>query len=154
MTEGAMGIVLDQSTTLYIYELLDASIIDNKNTALQSIHIHASGPVGIDRDFILHDCEVEQASTLQITNKLFLTSSNDILEEIVQGNGAKNKLVVLGYAGWSPGQLKYEISKNSWLTTDYQHELVFDTPVGQQWLATDDLLGVDLNLLSSQPGHA
>ncbi len=160
--KGAIGIVLNQPTSLNIYQLLesgdaalrDESLLSSYSSNLSSIHIYAGGPVDTDRGFILHDSETEHESTIQIAAKLFLTSSNDILEQITQGEGPKNKLIVLGYAGWSPGQLEAEISANSWLTAEYQHELVFATPANQQWHAAGKLLGIDLNLLNSQPGHA
>ena len=136
---GAMGIVLNQPTSLNVYELLEsdeATLRDESlSSKLSSLHIYAGGPVDTGRGFILHDCETEHESTIQIATKLFLTSSNDLLEKIAHGEGPENKLIVLGYAGWLPGQLEAEISANSWLTTEYQHELVFATPANQQWLA-------------------
>ena len=102
----------------------------------------------------MHDCDIERESTIQITPTLFLTSSPGILYEIAEHKGPDNKIIALGYAGWSPGQLEAEISANSWLTTDYQHQLVFGTPTDKQWLEAGKQLGIDLNLLNSQAGHA
>ena len=152
--QGAMGIILNQPTSLNIYQLLNMPASEFKDESLASMRIHSGGPVDTDHGFILHDSEFEHDATIQVTDKLFLTSSTDILEDIAEGVGPKNKLIVLGYAGWAPGQLEAEISANSWLTIDFHHELVFSTPAEQQWLAAGKLLGIDLNLLSSQPGHA
>jgi putative transcriptional regulator len=153
--QGAMGIILNQPTSQNIYELIEADHTSHdKNDPLLSIRIHNGGPVDTDHGFILHDCNIERESTLQITPTLFLTSSPSILTEITDNKGPRNKIVALGYAGWSPGQLEAEISANSWLTTEYQHSLDFDTPADKQWLAAGKQLGIDLNLLTSQPGHA
>lgn len=151
---GAMGIILNQPTTINIFELLNIEKPSSDVESLSSIRIHSGGPVDTDHGFILHDGNNQHDSTLEISDNLFLTTSTDMLEDIASGNGPKNKLIVLGYAGWSPGQLEDEISSNAWLTIDYQHDLVFSTPADQQWLAAGNILGVDLNLLSSQPGHA
>ncbi len=153
--QGAIGIILNQPTSLNIYELIEAGDTKpDKDDPLFSIRIHSGGPVNTDHGFILHDCSIERESTIQITPTLFLTSSPAILEEIADHRGPTNKIIALGYAGWSPGQLETEISANSWLTTEYQHQLVFDTPADKQWLEAGKQLGIDLNLLNSQPGHA
>ncbi len=153
--QGAMGIVLNQPTSLDIYDLITADKPkQDKDDSLLSIRIHSGGPVNSDHGFILHDCNIERESTIQVAPTLFLTSSADILDEIAQGQGPSNKLIALGYAGWLPGQLEAEISDNSWLTTEYQHQLVFDTSAELQWLEAGKRLGIDLNLLNSQPGHA
>ena len=151
---GAMGIILNQPTTLNIFELLNMQAPENEDESLCSIRIHSGGPVDTDHGFILHDSHAEYDSTIQVTENLFLTSSTDILDDIANGVGPNNRLIVLGYAGWSPGQLETEISTNSWLTINYQQDLVFSTPAEKQWLAAGNLLGIDLNLMSSQPGHA
>ncbi|MFK7793935.1 MAG: YqgE/AlgH family protein [Gammaproteobacteria bacterium] len=153
--EGAMGIILNQPTSLNIYELIESSNTKkNEKDPLLSIRIHSGGPVDKDHGFILHDCDIERESTIQITPTLFLTSSSGMLDEITEHKGPDNKIIALGYAGWSPGQLEAEISANSWLTTEYQHQLVFNTPADKQWLEAGKQLGIDLNLLNSQPGHA
>ena len=91
---------------------------------------------------------------MPITPDLHLTSSHDILEAMANGQGPTSTLIALGYAGWAPGQLEAEISANSWLTIEYQAELVFATPAERQWITAGNMLGVDLNLLASNAGHA
>jgi putative transcriptional regulator len=152
--QGAMGIILNQPTSLSIHELLNIKSPAEEEESLPAIHIHSGGPVDTDHGFILHDSHAEYDSTIQVTDNLFLTSSTDILEDIANGIGPNNTLIVLGYAGWAAGQLENEISANSWITIDYQEKLVFSTPAEQQWLAAGNILGIDLNLMSSQAGHA
>jgi len=151
---GAMGIIINQPTSLNINELLNTEKSDTDKKALSSVSIFSGGPVDTDHGFILHDGGAEHESTIEVASNLYLTSSTEMLEDIAEGNGPSNQLIVLGYAGWSPGQLEAEISANAWLTTDYQHDLVFSTPTDQQWLAAGNLLGIDLNLISTQTGHA
>lgn len=151
---GAMGIVLNQPSSINIFELLNIPDSEPRDESLASLRIHSGGPVDTDHGFILHDGEYEHDATIKVADKLYLTSSSDILDDIARGVGPQNKLIVLGYAGWAPGQLEEEISSNSWLTVDYQHELVFSTPAEQKWLAAGKMLGIDLNLLTNQSGHA
>ena len=51
-------------------------------------------------------------------------------------------------------QLEQELADNTWLSGPASSKIVFDTPSEQRWQAAAALLGVDLNLLSSDAGHA
>ena len=66
----------------------------------------------------------------------------------------RNALVTLGYAGWGAGQLEQELASNTWLSGPASADIVFRTPAERRWLAAAELIGVDLHLLTSDPGHA
>ncbi|MDH3343023.1 MAG: YqgE/AlgH family protein, partial [Gammaproteobacteria bacterium] len=73
---------------------------------------------------------------------------------IVHDKGPEQSIIALGYAGWSPGQLEQEIAANTWLSCPAEEQIIFDIPAEKRWQAAADLLGVDLQLLSSDAGHA
>ena len=77
-----------------------------------------------------------------------------ILSAIAQGQGPKHSLVALGYAGWAGGQLEEEMSANAWLSGPADDAILFSEPSEHRWLAAASLLGVDMNLLSGDAGHA
>src|SRR5690606_3483052 len=83
-----------------------------------------------------------------------LTTSRDILEAMVRGQGPRRALVALGYAGWGAGQLEQELGQNSWLTVPVDADLLFGTPLEQRWQAAARTLGVDLAHLADYAGHA
>ena len=62
--------------------------------------------------------------------------------------------LALGYAGWGPGQLEYEIGQNGWLTADATEEIVFGTNNDQKWTAALRNTGIDPLLLSATAGRA
>ena len=62
--------------------------------------------------------------------------------------------MVLGYAGWGAGQLEAELAANAWLCGPADAKIIFDTPIAQRWDAAAKLLGVDMQLLSTDIGHA
>ena len=70
------------------------------------------------------------------------------------GDGPRNALVALGYAGWTAGQLEEELAHNSWLTVPADQAIVFDLPLGQRWRAAARALGVDVSTLTDYSGHA
>ena len=162
--DGAMGIIVNQPTTLFVDELL--SNLDENETATKDAQdtsanntkrnepVYAGGPVQIDRGFILHDSDKQWESTHIIGNDLSLTTSEDILIAIARGKGPEHFLIALGYAGWGTGQLEQEISANAWLTVPYEADIIFDTPIDQRWQSAATKIGIDLHLISNQAGHA
>ena len=63
-------------------------------------------------------------------------------------------LVSLGYAGWTAGQLEWELAQNAWLTVEADPDIIFDLPPEQRLPAAMQSLGVDFANLSEVAGHA
>ncbi len=151
---GAMGIVINQPLDLCVEEVLEHLNLSAAGR-LQETPVMAGGPVHMDRGFVLHrPGERQWEATLAVTDEIWLTTSRDILVSIADDEGPTDSLVALGYAGWSPGQLETEISENSWLTLPADSAIIFDTPVHLRMTAAAAQLGVDMNLLSGEAGHA
>lgn len=149
---GAMGIVINQSADMSFNELFDHLNLPmaNKNDSV----LLRGGPVQKERGFVLHSSERSWQATQQLSSDICLTGSKDILQDIAADNGPDNVLIALGYAGWSQGQLEQEIIQNSWLTAPASSDVLFNTPLDNRWTAAAKQLGIDVHLLSSQPGHA
>jgi putative transcriptional regulator len=115
------------------------------------------GPVQYERIFILHQPLLHWESTLPITDTLGLSTSRDILTAIARREFPGQALVALGYAGWGPGQLEEELAQNAWLSGQAQGataRILFETPYEKRWSEAAAMLGVDINNLSGQVGHA
>jgi len=52
-------------------------------------------------------------------------------------------VMMLGYAGWGPGQLDEEIREGAWIPVDLDPRLVFDTPVEDRWRQALAVQGID-----------
>lgn len=151
---GAMGLVINRPIGLQladIFEQLDIQITDK---SISQNPVYLGGPVQGDRGFVLHNSESEWDSTLKVTTGISVTTSVDILQAIAVGRGPTHSLVTLGYAGWGAGQLEEEIAQNAWLSGPAESDIIFNRASQERWQAAADLLGVDLNLLSSETGHA
>src|SRR5437868_1089073 len=85
------------------------------------------GPVKQFQGFVLHSSDYQSEETLKVSSALSLTATVDVLRAIASGQGPKRRLLALGYAGWSPGQLEDEILRNGWLTCDADLDLVFSS---------------------------
>ena len=154
--EGAMGLVINQPTDIHIAEIFSQLNIDPNPEAKSQTPVYCGGPVQGERGFILHQGRVNKTwdSTLKIAHNLQLTTSRDILDSIAQEEGPQNCLIALGYAGWGAGQLEQELVENCWLTTPADLGIIFDTPNEQRLSAAASLLGIRLDQLSMQAGHA
>lgn len=94
------------------------------------------------------------ASSMEIGGGLWLTSSRDVLGAIARGQGPKDAMMILGYAGWGPGQLEFEIQQNSWFHAPADHSIIFNTDIDRKWHQAAELLGIDSAQLSAEVGHA
>lgn len=151
---GAMGIVINRAADYTLGELLDQLSLPTDDPRVASLPIFSGGPVHADRGFVLHDDPREWNSTLRFGRGLAVTTSRDILAAMARGDGPRNALVALGYAGWTAGQLEEELAQNSWLTVPADQGIVFTTPLQDRWQAAASALGVDLSVLADYAGHA
>jgi putative transcriptional regulator len=155
---GTFGITINRETDITVDEIISQMEIGTHNNEYprQSAHqtVYMGGPVQQGRGFILHKPLGNWNSTLKINDNIALTTSRDILEAIVRNEGPENAIIALGYAGWGAGQLEQELATNTWLSCPAEEQIIFNIPSSERWQAAADLLGVDLKLLSNEPGHA
>jgi putative transcriptional regulator len=152
--QGAMGIVLNRPTELRLVDMLKHMEIDGDYGAIEQQIVFAGGPVETERGIVLHSSGHSWDATMPVSGEISVTTSRDILEAMVHGEGPARSLVALGYAGWGAGQLEDEMQRNAWLSGPSDPSVVFDLPPEQRWDAAARLLGVDIRLLSSEAGHA
>ncbi|MBL4747631.1 MAG: YqgE/AlgH family protein [Magnetovibrio sp.] len=152
--DGAMGLVINQAMdNISLPDLLEQLDISPTQHS-KNISVHVGGPVEQGRGFVLHSPEYAHESTVFVDNKLALTGTLDILQDIAHGIGPQHSMLILGYAGWGPGQLDVEILENGWLSVEADPELVFGGDLDDKWQQAISKLGIDLRLLSEDVGHA
>lgn len=151
---GAMGMVINQPMA----EVTLGSVLNQlqfeTEPGVHNMPVLRGGPVSLERGFVLHEGEGHWESTIHLCDDVYLTASRDILKAIAEGCGPNRTLFTLGYAGWSAGQLEQEISSNSWLTLPASKDILFDAPIEERWTTAARSIGIDINLLTSTPGHA
>jgi len=153
--DGAMGLIVNKpSDDLTFGDLLDQLDIA-KTGADMDLIIYTGGPVEPGRGFILHSGDyVSNESTLRVTAEFGMTATMDVIQDISVGDGPKDCIFAMGYAGWGPGQLEGEIARNGWLICDSSAELVFGGHDQMKWSAALASLGVNPLLLSAEGGRA
>lgn len=151
---GAMGIIINQPLDLSVKEIFEHLQITT-SCDFDDEPVMAGGPVHMDHGFVLHrNCTSQWEASLKVTPEVTLTTSRDILRAIASGEGPPDHLIALGYAGWAAGQLEQELADNSWLTLPGDSDIIFNTPSEQRLGAAASVLGIDMNLISGQAGHA
>jgi len=152
--DGAMGVVVNRASGYTLGEVFEQMGIASDDETLRAQAVLAGGPVHPERGFVLHDGEREWDSSLAIAERLYLTTSRDILEAMARGEGPQHVTVALGCAGWGAGQLESELIENSWLTAPADPELLFALPLGARWQAAAGRIGVDMTRMADYSGHA
>ncbi len=152
--QGAMGLVINQPNGLSLADVMEQLRPDCAiDEHCKSLSVLSGGPVQTDRGFVLHPSGQNYQATLEL-GELGLTTSQDVLFAIADGQGPSKHLIVLGYAGWGAGQLEDELADNAWLSCPVKTAILFDLPAEQRLSAAAAHLGVNLSLISTQVGHA
>jgi putative transcriptional regulator len=103
---------------------------------------------------VLHSNDYVRDFTLAKGTELSVTASSLILNDIVTGQGPRDAALIVGYAGWTPGQLEAEIEQNSWINVPATRELMFGTENELKWATASKSLGIDMAFFSTTVGHA
>lgn len=152
--EGAMGIVINRPLDLNLGEVLDHMSIEVENVEVNDMMVLQGGPVQRDRGFVIHEPAGEWDAVLTVGNEIGVATSRDILTAVALGDGPDRAVVALGYAGWGAGQLEHEVQQNAWLSGPADSSIIFDLPYEKRYESAARLLGVDLDRLSGEAGHA
>jgi len=154
---GAMGVTINRPLDVGLGDLLEHLNMPTDDPDIASIPVYAGGPVQADRGFVLHKTpktsNTEWDATITVSDSIGLTMSQDIIEAIALNEGPQHFLIMLGYAGWSDGQLEHELLSNAWLNGPADEKVIFETPAENQWTQAAKHLGIELGLLSTDVGH-
>ena len=151
---GAMGFVINKTIkNLSFKEVTDQLLITTPDKIIEQ-NIYFGGPTETMRGFVLHTTDYMEKDTLKVNDNFAISSSTNALADIAIGHGPKNNIISLGYANWDKTQLEKEIIRNDWLVLDADFELIFNTDDEDKWLKAINIIGIDLDRLSSISGRA
>ena len=156
--EGAIGIIVNRPMDMKLAGLFDRVSIPLEDQQAEArfaaLPVYFGGPVQTDRGFVLHRPAGRWQSSLNIRDGIALTSSRDILQAMGSTGEPAEVLVSLGYAGWTAGQLEWELSQNAWLTVEADIDIIFVVPPEERLPAGMQLLRLGFANLSEVAGHA
>ena len=155
LDSGAMGLCINRPIEGLNFRELASRLELMTTPVTPDFPILLGGPMDTGRGFVLHSSDYESDdSTLPITETISLTATLDILRALTAGEGPRQALFALGYAGWREGQIEDEIRANAWIHCDADDTLLFETPYAEIWSAALAKLGIDMSGLSALNGRA
>ncbi len=152
--DGAMGIIVNRRFDGLNFSDLLAQLDIALTPGALDVPIHFGGPVESSRGFVLHSGDYTHPTSMFVSEGVMLSATVDVLKVIADGSGPRKSLLALGYAGWGPGQLDFEIRENVWLNAPANATFVFDHPLSGKWEASIQSLGINFGALSGDVGHA
>lgn len=111
------------------------------------------GPVEPERSWILaggHD--YDNLPGMRVADDLLLSTSPDLLQRLLEPNPPATARLIVGYAGWGPGQLEAELNASAWLIGEIDRDLIFNTPPDRMWETAIRRLGADPAALQMSRG--
>lgn len=151
--DGALGMIINKPLQINLGNVLEHLNIatDETDDIVINHNVLMGGPVGQEHGFIIYRGDPAGPSNAE---EIMVSASKEMLKDISTGVGPKDFLITLGYSGWDSGQLEHEIARNDWLIAKYHEEILFDAPLEKRWAAAAASIGVNVNQLSDQIGHA
>ena len=109
--EGTVGLILNRSTKVLLSEALPELTV-LKGT---SYRLFAGGPVEPTRFLLLFRLKEPPADARSVFDGVYVGGTTKVLERIItQAKLTETFRAFAGFAGWAPGQLKYEMLQGAW----------------------------------------
>ena len=139
--EGAFGLVVNHQMEEPAWTLVQTR---PEVRVDPNLRLWIGGPVDPQRAWVLMaDALGPDDEQREVVPGVRLSVSHEVALTVLQSPPSGRARVVVGYAGWGPGQLDEEIAASSWLTTDIAPELIFDLPPDAMWETAIKRLGAD-----------
>jgi len=153
--DGAMAIIINKPLDMTLNDIFEQLEIEVTDHEIAKSPVLMGGPIAQEQGFLIHpSLDKKLKGTITDINDITISASKEMLELFAQGDGSKDLIVTLGYAGWESGQLEEEMAQNAWLFAQATQQLLFHTPFTQRWQIAASSIGVDFKHLSGDIGHA
>jgi putative transcriptional regulator len=138
--DGALGWVVNGRAVMPVRELLEnAGLVPAgvplPGAAAFDLPVRVGGPVANSTGWLLYrrDPARPVAGEIDVGPELAVTGDASVLAEVIRGGAPRDFRMLLGYAGWGPGQLESEMSAGAWLPADVDAPLLLDVAHSKLW---------------------
>jgi putative transcriptional regulator len=159
--EGALGWVINGREIAPVGELLRASELVPNQLSLPDLPglrllARVGGPVAPSTGWLVYRrAGPALPGELEVGPDVGVSGEALAFAAVAQGVGPSDFRLVLGCAGWGPGQLEAEIRAGAWLPAAFTADLVFDTLGAGTWeQAYRRTIGAVPAAFSSKPAKA
>lgn len=131
--EHCAGLIINHKLPYTVGQLVDEVNLDAP--------MYLGGPVMPSALFLLHNFD-SCKSAAKIVPSVYV-GYDQILLALIEHNAIPTMRYrfLMGYAGWSPGQLEDELSHNMWVVGNPTSDMVFNMPAEEIWPAAVQVLG-------------
>ena len=146
---GAFGLVVNRQMSEPAHEVIRP---DPPMHIQKDVHLYVGGPVEPNRAWVLTAHRELDGDAVEIVSGVYLSAAPELIRHALQSSPDPQVRLVIGYAGWAPGQLDDELASSSWLMAPVQADLVFETPLAAMWETAIRRLGADPSALQTSSG--
>ncbi len=148
--QGAFGLVVNRQMTEPAWTVVKTEPPVRVDPDLR---LWVGGPVDPQRTWVLmSNAQGPDEEQREVCPGVLLSVSHELTLQLLQTPPSTHARVMIGYAGWGPGQLDKEIASSSWLTLDVDPALIFGIEPEQMWEAAIRRLGADPAALQTSAG--
>jgi len=149
--DGTFGVVLNRPTELTAIDLCTTLRIGWRGEPEKEIGW--GGPVQPQTGWMLFGEEalVGSGDVKPAGDGIGFAGSLDVLRRLAEDPPEELQLL-LGYAGWGPGQLESELAEGAWLLAPVSREVVFEVEPAAMWEHVVRSLGIEPSTLVATRG--
>jgi putative transcriptional regulator len=142
--EGTFGVVLNRTTEIRASQLCESIEVDWRGDP--DAEIHWGGPVQPQTGWVLFEegaGEGEDGEDVrEVVPGVGFAGSLAVLRRMASEPPSRVR-ILLGYAGWGPGQLESELAQGAWLVAPADASVVFATDLEEMWSQVVRSLGIE-----------
>lgn len=148
-SDGAWGLVLNRPTGT---PAAQAVRLDPPVTRDNGLELWVGGPVEPERGCLLLGHDPHDVDAVEIYPGIFISGSATLLRQLLEQEAPQRTRLLMGYAGWGPGQLDAELRQSAWLISQVEPDLIFEVPPVTMWETAIRRLGAEPGALQMSPG--
>lgn len=154
--EGAVGFVLNRPSPFVMKDLAEDLSL-RLQVHQEGQPVFRGGPVSPERGWVLFRGDNAAASSedehvFAVAGEIRLAATLEVLGKFLQPETEYPFRLLLGYAGWGPGQLEGEIQRGDWIPMEVDDALVFSADTEALWRQALDRLGLHPGSFMVGPG--
>ncbi|RYE06442.1 MAG: YqgE/AlgH family protein [Rickettsiaceae bacterium] len=153
---GSIGVIVNHPINQVPVKVLLSAFdeVVAKTVKDSAIPIHFGGPTELNKVVLLHSDDYIKKPLFQLQNNIAISSDPEIIEDIIEGKGPSNSLLILGCTVWKSGELEREMSNNFWIASECDQDLIFAQENNDKWQVALNNLGINNLQFSSLLGHS
>jgi putative transcriptional regulator len=142
-SDGALGWIVNRVLDVRPADILPVHLAETVNT---NTPIRFGGPVETSSLTVLVRVEAPDDLSTRVAPGLRSSLDPTVLKQCFSSaspsDGPSNGLMVVGYSGWSAGQLDFELTEGFWFLLPFSHDLAFPSDPEAVWQRAISAVGV------------